>query len=463
MYCSSCGHSTAGEGRCRRCGAPASLPGEGVLRGSWQAGTLPPENPSETAWQAGTPPFPLSVDLSLDRRLVPREPPPADEGDARSVSSATGSAHALVHVSRRSDRSILWLEKAARIDDLFKRMGETLLSNPLDPRPVPALERRAAATGNERLLAELYEALLEAKPDHPSRATLMRRIDRLQGSPAAGDALGDEASAPVVVSVPPVLEPQPVHTARFTVRRAAPDHDTDDVPWERDPEPSGQVATVRGGDSAVAMEGASFALDAGEVADLSTPPLLAADEVGPARQASALERSFEEHDAEEEIDAELGNMIARAEGSPPSTRTAVALRRLGAWVIDGALLTGASGTILLVGTGSARDVIALATGHPLGAGQGTSLAGLALAGAIAFVYLTLCWSLGGRTLGGSLAGVRTVDRESGAPLAIGRAALRALFAIAGTLAFLAGPLWALVDRDGEALHDKLVRSAIVPG
>jgi len=460
MYCSSCGHSTAGEGRCRRCGSPASLPGEGELRVSWQAGTLPPADPSESAWRAHTHPFSISADLPLDRRRVPRDPPPADGEDARSTSTSTaaGLAHPLVHVGRRSDLSVRWLEVAARTDDLLRRMGETLLSNPLDPRPVPALERRAAATGNERLLAELYEALLDAKPDHPSRATLMRRIDRLGGSPGAADAVGEEANAPP--AGPPVLEAKPVPTARFAIQATGPAMDTD-LPWEEDPEPEGPAANLRDGDPDALIEGASLALDDGAAQAHSTPTR-PAGEVEWAQRAAAPEGTFDGQDAEE-IDAELGNMIVRAGGSPSPLRTAVALRRLGAWAIDGVLLAGASGTILLAGTGSARDVVSLATGHPLGAGQGASVAGLALAGAIAFVYLTLCWSLGGRTLGGSLVGVRTVDRESGAPLAIGRAALRALFAIAGTLAFLAGPLWALVDRDGEALHDKLVRSAIVAG
>ena len=138
------------------------------------------------------------------------------------------------------------------------------------------------------------------------------------------------------------------------------------------------------------------------------------------------------------------------------------MRRMAAWIVDGALLAAASATILVLATGSVRSVASFATVHPLGSGQGASVASVALAGAIAFVYLTLCWSLGGRTLGGALVRLRAVDRESGAPLAIGQAALRALFAIAGTLAFLAGPLWAVVDGRGEALHDKLARSSVVP-
>jgi len=449
MYCTSCGHSTAGEGRCRRCRAPVALPGEGELRGAWQGA-------GEIAWGTPTLPFQISTEVPLDRRRISRDPPPA--GIPEPSPGAPDPADAIVRAPRRSDRAIRWLEKARRTDDLLSRMGETLLANPLDPRPVPALERRAAATGNEVLLAELYEALLDARPDHPSRPTLMRRIERLRPPAAAfgaspSEAEGGDAPLPEVATAPPTLEAQPAPTARFALPATPPGVD---LPWNPDSEDERVEAAAPGG---LAFDGGTPAspiggrgLDSSE----DRAPVLGADREGLCRVGPHLA---------EEIDVELGQPIAgrRDEAGPAPSRTGFVLRRVGAWVIDGALLAGTSGTILLLATGSVRDALALVTGHRLGAGQGFSLAGLALVGAIAFVYLTLCWTLGGRTLGGSLAGVRAVDRESGAPLAIGRAALRALFAIAGTLAFLAGPLWALVDRDGEALHDKLARSVIVPG
>lgn len=79
----------------------------------------------------------------------------------------------------------------------------------------------------------------------------------------------------------------------------------------------------------------------------------------------------------------------------------------------------------------------------------------------AFVYLTLCEAMGGRTLGDRVAGLRSIDPRSGRPPALGRAAARSAFAIAGTLAFLAGPLWALFDPRGQALHDRLAGTVTV--
>ncbi|HEY0839798.1 MAG TPA: RDD family protein [Vulgatibacter sp.] len=171
------------------------------------------------------------------------------------------------------------------------------------------------------------------------------------------------------------------------------------------------------------------------------------------------------------IDLELGTMLAKGgsdepvdEAPAPRWEAGLSLRRIGSWAVDGALLALACGAILLLGTGTPGVVVSMAPGRVLGGSPpGGMLVGPALIGLIAFVYFTLCWSLGGRTLGAHLAGVRTVDRESGEALPIGRAALRAMLAIAGTLAFLAGPLWALVDPDGEALHDKLAGSSTVSG
>jgi uncharacterized RDD family membrane protein YckC len=83
------------------------------------------------------------------------------------------------------------------------------------------------------------------------------------------------------------------------------------------------------------------------------------------------------------------------------------------------------------------------------------VAALLLGLVTAFVYLTLGLAFGGRTLGDRVAGLRSVAEEGGGTPDLSTAALRSVVAIAGTLAFLAGPLWALVDPRGQALHDKV--------
>jgi len=485
MYCSSCGRATAGGGRCLDCGAPAALPGEGDLRSPWGSVDLPLEGGPGS--RAPTLPFTIGTDLDLDRRRSPREAPVLA---AIEPSDSASGAHALAHAPRRIDAAVRWLEEAGRTDELFRRMGETLLANPLDPRPVPALERRAAATAAEHLLAGLYEALLEARPDHPSRETLLRRIERLRGA-AASREVDEPSGPPAEVPAGPDL-PWNSNATTDGPRPGSLRDEVDELDLRsRMPTLTGMEVEVDLGAAPIGLATLAESLEArihperdGEVlaaksardaigddaygetieAELHGEPM---NDAGLYRESIDAEMDAESIDAElyaDSIDAELGSMIARADSGDraPSSHVAVTLRRMAAWVVDGALLATASATILLLATGSVRSVASLAVGHPLGAGQGGSVASIALAAAIAFVYLTLCWSLGGRTLGGALVRLRAVDRESGAPLAIGQAAVRALFAIAGTLAFLAGPLWAVVDGRGEALHDKLARSSVVP-
>lgn len=140
-----------------------------------------------------------------------------------------------------------------------------------------------------------------------------------------------------------------------------------------------------------------------------------------------------------------------------------AWRRLLSWAIDGALL----GAVPLVALAAATRGATGPDGNPVpfsalllesGAVQG---AALVLAAVTAFVYLTLSAAVGGRTPGAALAGLGLVSCESGGPPGLGRAALRAALAVAGVFAFFAGPLSALLDGRGRALHDKLVGTVVV--
>src|SRR5262245_261993 len=76
------------------------------------------------------------------------------------------------------------------------------------------------------------------------------------------------------------------------------------------------------------------------------------------------------------------------------------------------------------------------------------------------VYFIACWSRGGRTLAMQTWKIRVVQRD-GAPIRVGRAALRYALAWVSLLTAGAGFLWACVDRDGQFLHDRLAGTRLV--
>jgi uncharacterized RDD family membrane protein YckC len=76
---------------------------------------------------------------------------------------------------------------------------------------------------------------------------------------------------------------------------------------------------------------------------------------------------------------------------------------------------------------------------------------------IAFVvYLTFFWSATGRTPGKQVAGLRVLT-STGAPLSIARAAARAIMCVV----FPIGLVWVLFGRHNLALHDLILRTAVV--
>jgi uncharacterized RDD family membrane protein YckC len=80
--------------------------------------------------------------------------------------------------------------------------------------------------------------------------------------------------------------------------------------------------------------------------------------------------------------------------------------------------------------------------------------------ALTAVYFVWQWRHGGQTLAMKTWRIRVVTCE-GTPLDWSRAARRYLFALAGTLLAGSGFLWALADRDGLFLHDRLAGTRIV--
>ena len=81
-------------------------------------------------------------------------------------------------------------------------------------------------------------------------------------------------------------------------------------------------------------------------------------------------------------------------------------------------------------------------------------------GLVAAIYFIGQWSRGGQTLPLKTWRMRIVTR-AGAPLGLRRAVFRFAFALAGCALAGAGFLWALVDRDGLFLHDRLAGTKII--
>jgi uncharacterized RDD family membrane protein YckC len=80
--------------------------------------------------------------------------------------------------------------------------------------------------------------------------------------------------------------------------------------------------------------------------------------------------------------------------------------------------------------------------------------------ALAGFYFSWQWLHGGQTLPMKTWRLKLITRD-GEPLTAARALRRVVFAIAGTLGLGAGFLWALVDPDGQFLHDRLAGTKIV--
>ena len=80
--------------------------------------------------------------------------------------------------------------------------------------------------------------------------------------------------------------------------------------------------------------------------------------------------------------------------------------------------------------------------------------------ALAALYFGWQWLHGGQTLPMKTWRLKLVGREGG-PLTAVQALMRYLFALAGTAALGAGFLWALVDAEGQFLHDRLAGTRIV--
>ena len=84
----------------------------------------------------------------------------------------------------------------------------------------------------------------------------------------------------------------------------------------------------------------------------------------------------------------------------------------------------------------------------------------ALTFAVVASYFLWCWTHGGQTLAMRAWRIRVVH-ANGAPLTFFGATLRLLLAGAGIVMGGVGLWWALLDRDGQFLHDRLAKTRLV--
>jgi uncharacterized RDD family membrane protein YckC len=75
-------------------------------------------------------------------------------------------------------------------------------------------------------------------------------------------------------------------------------------------------------------------------------------------------------------------------------------------------------------------------------------------------YLVGFWTRGGQTLAMKTWRIR-LQAAGGGPVGVGRGVRRYLLALAGAAALGLGFLWALLDRDGQFLHDRLAGTRLV--
>jgi uncharacterized RDD family membrane protein YckC len=77
-------------------------------------------------------------------------------------------------------------------------------------------------------------------------------------------------------------------------------------------------------------------------------------------------------------------------------------------------------------------------------------------------YFAWFWTRGGQTLPMKTWNLRLV-RNDGCPMDLFHAVHRYVIAVLGFCAVGLGFLWALVDRDGQFLHDRLAGTAVIDG
>ncbi len=132
-----------------------------------------------------------------------------------------------------------------------------------------------------------------------------------------------------------------------------------------------------------------------------------------------------------------------------------AVTRLVAFAAD----VGASWALFTLGAAAVTFSVQLVTGHHFAISD-FQIGSVVVLVVWEFVYFSYQWSLGGRTIGMALVGIKVVKTD-GSPVGAHEAVIRTITLPLSFLIFGLGFLGILIQRDRHALHDRLAHTAVV--
>jgi uncharacterized RDD family membrane protein YckC len=145
-------------------------------------------------------------------------------------------------------------------------------------------------------------------------------------------------------------------------------------------------------------------------------------------------------------------------------------RRVGAYLLDGLILGIPGGIVNSAVSAAVPKETTSCTGfegdrylceQPTGAGVAIIVVVAIALFAAGVAYYAYFHGKSGQTLGKRVVGIAVVDRQTGAPIGIGRAVGRYFATILSGVVCGLGFLWAAWDSEKQTWHDKLVRSVVV--
>ncbi len=151
--------------------------------------------------------------------------------------------------------------------------------------------------------------------------------------------------------------------------------------------------------------------------------------------------------------------------SPPVTAAPLEAGRQGHYagsvtrLVAFAADVGASWGLFTLGAAGVSFAITLVTGTKVALDNRQIVALVALV-VWEFIYFAYQWSLGGKTIGMALLGIRVVATD-GDPITPRQAVIRTLTLPISFLLFGLGFIGILLNKDRHALHDRLARTVVV--
>jgi uncharacterized RDD family membrane protein YckC len=316
-------------------------------------------------------------------------------------------------------------------------LDETAQAEVDAPAPPPRRRRSAAARGP----FDAKDLALEAAREVDA-LSLIEEPSSPAATPAAPDDAWPRISAPAPADERPVAAPR--------AARPAPAPVTTELPLfvKAMPAPDVDDADVEAHD----RDALAAALSQSEVTVRPTPPRIDPPMTRPraAADAAPRKRGPLDRDLLEDL-ARLEDQERRESAAPAGERVGVA-SRLGAALVDGALLGGLSAAIVWTTLRWCGLSFADARVLPI-----TPTLGFLLV--MGLSYLLLFTAAGGQTIGKMLCGIRVVD-ESDDALPLQQAVYREVVALPSILALGLGFFPALVG-DERALHDRLAHTKVV--